>query len=183
VKTLLGNVGIFLALIISCAGQSAISPIETPLPSPEGKYLFKLRVDRTDPANPARTLFIEDARSHSTLFKWPVERCVELVWYPDDRGVAVLDHFGSNEDRILVVSLPSGAQKVQISSGNTVPLGANLPPTSEYSHVYFSNIQWLGPRKIRATVEMYDRLSDAMAADVKGNFEFAVNLGSATGHK
>jgi len=68
--------------------------------------------------------------------------------------------------------MPAGSRVAEINRDNTKPLGPNLPPTSAYSHVYFSKIQWLAPEKIRAHVEMYDRISDGAAANVEGEFEF-----------
>jgi len=96
-KTCLSFLALCVAFATSCLGQQAMTPAEKPSPSPKGKYLFALHEDRTDAMNPVRTLVILDARNHAILFRWRVERSAELVWYPDDSEVAILDYFGSNE--------------------------------------------------------------------------------------
>jgi len=142
--------------------------------SPSGAYYAHVREKPHEPFEPEGILLLEISNHRSVVFALPIERNVELSWSSEEREAALLDNFASNENRIMVADLPSGQVRLEISRENASLLNSNLPPATEYSHVYFSKLAWVKPRNIRVFVRMYDRLSHSVPKDYEGTCEFVL---------
>jgi hypothetical protein len=100
-----------------------------------------------------------------------------VVWSEHGDQVAIIDDFASNENRVEVFSLPSGRKFLTTSRDNWNNLNKDLPSPTNYSHVYFSDLVWAEPRKMKLRLEMYDRLSSTVPEEYAGICQFDVTDG------
>lgn len=161
--------------VASCAGPDFKSSplVSTEISrSPTGAYVAYALEGRSD--QDARKLIIEAKRDRTIIFSLPIQRHVELTWSPEDRAVGVLDHFASNENQILIVNLISRRLLLKVSRDNLSKWNESVPSGLEYSHVQFSELRWVSPKTLRASIEMYNPISARTAKSYAGVIEIAL---------
>jgi hypothetical protein len=135
--------------------------------SPIGGYVVKS--ESPDPKKVERDLVITRPGDKREILRFPFQRQVDVVWAPDESGVAVLDLVLQNETRVVVFELPSGRPLYELRRENICELNPQLPCGTSYTHVYFSNIVWLAPDRIQVDVDMINPLERNLPPRVHGN--------------
>ena len=105
---------------------------------------------------PERHLIIERSQNRVKVYALAVQRHADLVWSPDENLVAIIDSLAPNENRIIVVRLPSGECELEVSRDNVRMLDSKSPSTQLYNHVYFSDVKWSDKQQFSATIDAYD---------------------------
>ena len=134
--------------------------------SPIGGYV--IAAETPDPRSPQRDIVISRPGEEREILRYPFVRNVHVVWAPDESGVAVVDLVLENETRVVVFKLPSGQAVLELRREHVCELNPDLPCGAAYSHVYFSNVVWLAPDRIQATVDMANPLEKGLPPQIRG---------------
>jgi hypothetical protein len=161
-----------LVLLAGCAADKQNTGLKWA--SPGNVYSAYLQEAPGDTGSQSLNLVVESRDKHAILFSLPLQRHAKVVWSQHGDQVAIIDDFASNENRIEIFSLPSGRKFLTISRDNWYNLNKDLPSPTNYSHVYFSDLVWTEPQKVKLKVEMYDRLSLTVPEEYAGNCQFDV---------
>jgi hypothetical protein len=161
-----------LFLMAGCASQRQSSGLRWS--SPGGAYIAHIHENSVDAGNQSISLVVESKADHSVIFSLPVERHVEVVWSPRGDQVAIVDVFASNENRVEIFRLPTGQRLLTISRDDWNDRNSGLPSPTNYSHVYFSDLVWTEPQRVKLNVEMYDRLSSTVPEEYESSCQFEV---------
>jgi hypothetical protein len=134
--------------------------------SPSGGYL----VTAANPTakKPERNIVITRPGDKREILRFPFQRQVDVVWAPDETGVAVVDLVLQNESRVLVFDLPSGRLLYEMRRENICELNPQLPCGERYSHVFLSDVVWQQPDRIRVTVDMANPLEAGLPPRIHG---------------
>ena len=133
--------------------------------SPIGGYV--VAAETPDQKSPRRDIVITRPGSDREILRYPFVRNVDVVWAPDETGVAVVDLFLENETRVVVFKLPSGQAVLDLRREHVCEMNPELPCGASYSHVYFSNVVWLAPDRIQVTVDMVNPLEKNLPAQIR----------------
>ncbi len=145
-----------LLLAVSCGTASTFRSDGQPSRSPSKLYRAYVSNGLDHLGEPEKRLVIVCARSQAKIYEQAIQRRPELVWSPDENMVAVIEGLEDNENRIIVVRLPTGEREMEVSRDNARTLDSKSPSTQLYSHVYFSNVKWSNGRQFSATIDAYD---------------------------
>jgi hypothetical protein len=127
-------------------------PVST---SPHRGYEARLAPARSTRPDAGRGDFLIFRRSsRRVVFRIRVERSAEVFWSPGDERAAVLDHFGSNEDRLFIVALRTGRREQTIGRQNFTAYVKD-PERADYSHLYFKRLTWSSSKRLRFRAEMW----------------------------
>ena len=74
--------------------------------SPLGEYVVKS--ESPSAKKPERDIVITRSGEKREILRFPFQRQVDVVWAPDESGVAVVDLVLQNETRVVIFALPSG---------------------------------------------------------------------------
>jgi hypothetical protein len=161
-----------LFLVVGCTADKQDSALRSDSP---GKR-YSAYIQETAGGSGARSLIltVESKEKHAILFSLPLERYAKVVWSPDGNQVAIVDDFASNENRIEIFGLPAGKHLLTISRDEWQNLNSGSPSPTNYSHMYFSDLAWVGPQKVKLKVAMYDRLSSIGPTDYDGSYQLDV---------
>jgi hypothetical protein len=164
-----------MALVSGCATQSkpnpsarAVNPRRVPkrqMLSPIGGYM----VTSVSPnkKSPERDLVITRPNDKHEILRFPFQRQVDVVWAPDETAVAVVDLVLANETRVVVFELPTGRPLFELRREMVCQLNPNLPCGNMYTHVFFSNVVWMAPDRIQATVDMINPLDRNLPPQIR----------------
>ena len=150
---------IVLWILTGCCTPKSGSDAEVRWKSPSGAYLAVFAVSETSEGSESRSLVIKSCSDSHVLFSMAVERFVRVAWAGDDLCAAVVDDYGSSENRVILVGLPRGERLAEVTADSLQGIYPGLP-SRDYSHVYFDRVKWTAPRRFEAEVFMYDPLSD-----------------------
>jgi len=120
--------------------------------SPLGGYL--VISESASRKSPEREIVITRPSDKRELIRFPFRKQVDVVWAPDETGVAIIDLVLNNETRVVVFELPSGRALYELRREQVCQLNSDLPCGDAYTHVFFSNLVWLAPDRIQVTVDM-----------------------------
>jgi hypothetical protein len=134
--------------------------------SPIGGYVAT--AESPNRKSPERDILITRPGEKQPIIKFPFTRRVDVVWAPDESGVAVVDLVLQNETRVVVFELPSGRPLYELRREAICELNPDLPCGAAYSHVFFSNVVWLAPDRIQVDVDMLNPLEANLPARAHG---------------
>jgi hypothetical protein len=157
-----------IAFVVGCASPN--EPALSGASSTNGKYVARMSYYGNHPEE-KRILEIVSRDNGSPIFECVVERNVKFSWSPDGDAVSLVDNFASNENRVHVVDLSQGQTILLISRENAHIQASTVPAPVNYSHVYFSDIKWIGRNKIRLAIEMYNSLSAEVPNSYSGSYD------------
>ncbi len=145
-----------LLLAVSCGTATTFRSDGQPSRSPSKLYRAYVSNGLDHLGEPEKRLVIVSARSQARIYEQAIQRRPELVWSPDENMVAVIEGLEANENRIVVVRLPTGEREMEVSRDNARTLDSKSPSVQLYSHVYFSNVKWSNRRQFSATIDACD---------------------------
>ena len=143
--------------------------------SPLGEYVVKSEAPSAK--KPERDIVITRPGEKREILRFPFQRQVDVVWAPDESGVAVVDLVLQNETRVVIFALPSGQPLYELRREHVCQLNPQLPCGESYTHVYFSNVVWLAPDRIEVTVDMINPLEWNLRSEFiqRSRFRFLTN--------
>jgi hypothetical protein len=124
--------------------------------SPIGGYIAT--AETPSPQKPERDIVITRPGEKREILRYPFQRQVDLVWAPDESGVAVVDMVLANETRVVIFELPGGRPLYELRREHICEINPQLPCGGSYTHVFFSDVIWLAPDRIQVTVDMINPL-------------------------
>jgi hypothetical protein len=134
--------------------------------SPTGGYM--VTSETPSAKKPERDIVIARPGEKREILRFPFRKQVDVIWAPDESGVAVVDLVLENETRVVVFGLPDGRPLFELRREQVCELNPELPCGTAYSHVFFSNIVWLAPDRIQATVDMLNPLEQGLPPQIRG---------------
>src|ERR1051325_6124978 len=132
--------------------------------SPLSEYVVKSEAPSAK--KPERDIVITRPGEKREVLRFPFQRQVDVVWAPDESGVAVVDLVLQNETRVVIFALPTGQPLYELRREHVCQLNPQLPCGESYTHVYFSNVVWLAPDRIEVTVDMVNPLEPNLPARI-----------------
>jgi hypothetical protein len=151
-----------VGLAVGCGSAQKANPrargqANRPIPrrqvlSPIGGYL--VTSESPNRKSPEREILVTRPGDKREIIRFPFRKQVDVVWAPDESGVAVVDLVLDNETRVVVFELPSGRPLYELRRDQVCQLNPTLPCGESYTRVYFSNVVWLAPDQIQVTVDM-----------------------------
>jgi hypothetical protein len=164
-----------VALLLGCAGvprnprrERAAANRRVPrrqVLSPLGGYL--VTSESPNRKSPEREIVVSRPSDKREIIRFPFRKQVDVVWAPDESGVAVVDLVLDNETRVVVFELPSGRPLYELRREHVCEWNPNLPCGETYTHVFFSNVVWLAPDRIQVTVDMVYPLQPNLPAQIR----------------
>jgi hypothetical protein len=147
-------------------------PIKQQALSPVGGYV----VTATNPSakKPERDIVVTRPGEKREILRFPFQRQVDVVWAPNESGVAIIDLVLQNESRVVVFELPSGRLLYELRRENVCELNPELPCGDRYADVFLSNVVWLAPDRIQATLDMANPLEAGLPPRVHATIATAL---------
>jgi hypothetical protein len=164
--------GVILILALGCSGPRARSdrrhkPARRQALSPVGGYT--VTAETPSAKSPQRDIVIGRPGEKQEILRFPFARHVDVVWAPDESGVAVVDLVLENETRVVVFKLPGGQPVLELRREHVCELNRELPCGTAYTHVFFSNVVWLAPDRIQVDVHMVNPLERSLPPQIRGS--------------
>jgi hypothetical protein len=135
--------------------------------SPIGGYV--VTSETPNRKSPERDIVITRPGDKREILRFPFQRQVDVVWAPDETGVAVIDLVLQNETRVVIFELPSGRPLFELRREMVCELNPDLPCGDAYTHMFFSNVVWLAPDRIQVNVDMINPLQPGLPREFHGN--------------